>query len=93
VSSRVPEPCDATRGAHEGEVRFFANGWKCVAHRPQPRPLHSPDPVSVAPPHYRPSKLTPARRDEIRRRVGEGEPLTDLAAEFGVSVRTIRQNS
>lgn len=45
------------------------------------------------PPHHTPPKLTPAQRDEIRRRVADGEARADLAAEFGVSVRTIRQNS
>lgn len=45
------------------------------------------------PAYYTASKLTPAQRDEIRRRVADGEPVTGLAAEFGVSVRTIRQNS
>jgi DNA-binding CsgD family transcriptional regulator len=45
------------------------------------------------PPHYKPSKLTPAQRDEIRQRVADGESTKELAAEFGVSVRTIQQNS
>jgi hypothetical protein len=47
MSSRIPEPCDATRGPHGGEVRFYITGWKCDAHapwalaglrRPEPRP-------------------------------------------------------
>lgn len=45
------------------------------------------------PPHYRPPKLTPTQRDAIRRRVADGEPVTALATEYGVSTRTIRQNS
>lgn len=38
MSSRIPEPCDVPRGEHEGELRFYITGWKCQAHRPQPRP-------------------------------------------------------
>jgi hypothetical protein len=34
MSSRIPEPCDATRGEHDGELRFYATGWKCDAHSP-----------------------------------------------------------
>lgn len=45
------------------------------------------------PPHYSRPKLTAAQRDDIRRRIAEGEAVRDLAVEFGVSVRTIRQNS
>lgn len=45
------------------------------------------------PAHYRPPKLTSRQRDEIRRRIGEGETFADLATEFQVSTRTIRQNS
>lgn len=45
------------------------------------------------PPFHQPPKLTPAQRDEIRRRVADGDTVLDLAAEFGVSVRTVRQNS
>lgn len=48
---------------------------------------------SKLPPHHKPPKLTPAQRDEIRRRVTAGEAVAALAAEFKVSVRTIRQNS
>jgi len=53
------------------------------------------DPFWLPPPppsHQRP-KLTPPQRDEIRRRIEDGEAPVDLAAEYGVSVRTIRQNS
>lgn len=32
MSSRIPEPCDATIGGHGGELRFYTNGWKCDAH-------------------------------------------------------------
>ena len=49
--------------------------------------------AGALPRHYSAPKLTPAQRDEIRRRVGDGEAVTELAIEFGVSVRTIRQNS
>jgi hypothetical protein len=49
--------------------------------------------LPAAPPHYLRPKLTPVQRDEIRRRVAEGETVAVLAAEFGVSTRTIRQNS
>ncbi|MFE2967515.1 Hin recombinase [Streptomyces sp. NPDC059340] len=45
------------------------------------------------PPFHKPPKLTPAQRDEIRRRIADGDAVLGLAAEFGVSVRTIRQNS
>ena len=34
MSSRVPQPCDAPRGAHEGELHFYITGWKCDAHSP-----------------------------------------------------------
>ena len=42
--------------------------------------------------HSRP-KLTPQQRDDIRRRVADGESVGDLAVEYGVSTRTIRLNS
>ena len=42
------------------------------------------------PPHYKRPKLTPAQRDDIRRRIAEGEKATALALEFGVSTLTIR---
>lgn len=34
MSSRIPQPCDATRGEHTGELRFYITGWKCDAHSP-----------------------------------------------------------
>ena len=34
MSSRVPEPCPATRGPHDGELRFYVQGWLCEAHAP-----------------------------------------------------------
>lgn len=34
MSSRTPQPCDATLGAHDGELRFYVTGWKCDAHSP-----------------------------------------------------------
>jgi len=34
VSSRIPEPCHATRGEHTGELRFYVSGWACDAHAP-----------------------------------------------------------
>lgn len=34
MSSRIPEPCPATRGEHGGELRFYASGWSCDAHSP-----------------------------------------------------------
>jgi DNA-binding NarL/FixJ family response regulator len=85
----VPEPCDGVNGEHAGPVRFYRTGWKCSAHAPLPGHLGLPD----VPPHYKPPKLTPAQRDEIRQRVADGESTKELAAEFGVSVRTIQQNS
>jgi DNA-binding NarL/FixJ family response regulator len=33
------------------------------------------------------------QRDEIRRRIADGETVLALAAEFGVSVRTIRNHT
>lgn len=38
---------------------------------------------------YKPRKITPAQRDEIQRRLADGETARDLAAEYGVSIRTI----
>ena len=38
MSARTPEPCDAPRGEHEGPVRFYRTGWKCLAHAPRPEP-------------------------------------------------------
>ncbi|MFJ4624282.1 helix-turn-helix domain-containing protein [Streptomyces sp. NPDC088812] len=46
-----------------------------------------------APAYYERTKLTPQQRDEIRRRIADGETVTALAVEFGVSTRTIRSNS
>lgn len=45
------------------------------------------------PPHFNQPKLTPRQRDDIRRRVADGESVMDLATEYGVSTRTIRLNS
>ncbi|WP_060887631.1 hypothetical protein [Streptomyces caniscabiei] len=39
---------------------------------------------------FKPPKLTSAQRDDIVRRLGEGEKPVDLAAEYGVSGGTIR---
>ncbi|MER5750676.1 helix-turn-helix domain-containing protein [Streptomyces sp. NPDC002088] len=60
-----------------------------MAHAPRQQPGSLPPP----PPFHEPTKLTPAQRDEIRRRVADGEQVKELATEFGVSTRTIRQNS
>jgi DNA-binding NarL/FixJ family response regulator len=49
--------------------------------------------LPLPPPCYKPPKLTPAQRDELHRRVADGEDVKALATEFGVSTRTIRQNS
>ncbi len=37
------------------------------------------------------AKLKPLQRDEIRRRLGEGESVMDLALEFNVSADVIRR--
>lgn len=89
MSARTPEPCDVPSGVHEGTIRFFRTGWKCAAHAPRPQRISLPPPPAC----YEPTKLTPSQRDEIRRRVADGETAKDLAAEFRVSTRTIRQNS
>lgn len=34
MSSRIPEPCPATVGEHDGELRFYVSGWSCDAHAP-----------------------------------------------------------
>jgi hypothetical protein len=34
MSSRIPEPCPARRGPHDGELRFYIQGWLCDAHAP-----------------------------------------------------------
>ena len=34
MSSSIPEPCPATRGPHNGELRFYTSGWLCDAHAP-----------------------------------------------------------
>ncbi|GAA2199829.1 MULTISPECIES: helix-turn-helix domain-containing protein [Streptomyces] len=41
------------------------------------------------PPGHKPSKVTPAQRDEICRRLAANESPQALAAEYGVSVHTI----
>lgn len=41
-------------------------------------------------PVFKPPKLSPADRDEIVRRLGDGDAAEDLALEFHVSIRTIR---
>ncbi|MFJ5967928.1 helix-turn-helix domain-containing protein [Streptomyces sp. NPDC093060] len=37
------------------------------------------------PPYFQRPKLTPQQREEIRRRLEDGERAVDLAAEYGVS--------
>lgn len=44
------------------------------------------------PRHWSPSKLTPAQRAEITRRLAEGETPQALALEYHVSARTIRSH-
>lgn len=41
------------------------------------------------PSHWHRPKLTPAQREEITRRLGDGERVAALAQEFGVSRRAI----
>ena len=50
--------------------------------RPEARPAHWTRP-----------KLTAQQRDDIRQRVTDGESPAVLAAEYGVSVATIRNHS
>lgn len=90
MSARVPEPCDGVGGEHSGPVRFYRTGWQCQAHAPRTVLV---DFLPKPPPHFKPPKLTPAQLDELHQRVADGEDLKALATEFGVSVRTIRQNS
>ncbi len=40
---------------------------------------------SQRPLHFQQPKLTPRQREEIRRRLDDGERAVDLAAEYGVS--------
>jgi DNA-binding NarL/FixJ family response regulator len=40
-------------------------------------------------PHFRRPKLTPQQRDDISRRLADGDAVADLALEYGVSRRTI----
>jgi DNA invertase Pin-like site-specific DNA recombinase len=49
--------------------------------------------LPTPPPFHDRPKLTPSQRDQIRQRIADGESVRELAAEFGVSARTIRQNS
>jgi len=34
VTGRAPAPCDVPSNDHDGQVRFYATGWKCDAHSP-----------------------------------------------------------
>lgn len=50
MSSRTPEPCHATRGAHAGELRFYTEGWLCDRHSPWARKgLRAPAPGAGIP--------------------------------------------
>lgn len=50
MSSRIPQPCDATRGEHDGELRFYTGGWLCDAHAPWAvKGLPAPSPVAGIP--------------------------------------------
>jgi DNA invertase Pin-like site-specific DNA recombinase len=49
------------------------------------RAWNSGGPPIRRPLHYRQPRLTPAQREEIRRRLENGERAVDLAAEYGVS--------
>ncbi|BBC35228.1 hypothetical protein SGFS_065220 [Streptomyces graminofaciens] len=46
---------------------------------------------ALRPQGWKKPKLTTAQREDIVRRLGEGEKSTDLAVEFGVSGRTVRR--
>ena len=88
MSARTPEPCDVPRGEHEGPVRFYRVGWRCQVHQPRPE-LHS----DQRPSGWQRPKLTPEQRDEIQCRRADGESAAVLAVEFGVTTRTIRNNT
>ena len=47
-------------------------------------------PSSHVPPQHSAPKITAQQREEIRRRYQDGESATEMAKEFGVSVRLIR---
>lgn len=57
-----------------------------------PRPPGASTEYLYAPRRSRPQKLTPQQRDEIRRRLAEGEMPKPLALEFHVSTNTIRNH-
>jgi hypothetical protein len=67
VNSRVPEPCDTPDDGHDGQVRFYATGWKCDAHSPWaakglPAPAPGPGPIYT----YRPTTNTQERPAEAK---------------------------
>lgn len=89
-SSRVPEPCDATIGDHDGELRFYHNGWKCDAHSPwaaKGLPKPEPGPGLPASAWTTPSPLNDSRVADARA-VASGKrrsnPQTYRAAQAAV---------
>ncbi|MEU6340222.1 Hin recombinase [Streptomyces sp. NPDC046977] len=57
---------------------------------PEARAWHERGDQRSPSPLFRPAKLTPEQRDEIVRRLDDGEEPMDLALEYGVAAGTIR---
>jgi hypothetical protein len=69
MSSRTPQPCEGLRGEHDGELRFYANGWRCDAHSPwaaKGLPKPQPGPGLPAGAWTTPSPLSDSRVHDAR---------------------------
>ena len=69
MNSRVPAPCDVPNNQHDGEVRFYVNGWKCDAHSPwavMGLPKPEPGPGLPAGAWATPSPLNDSRVHDAR---------------------------
>lgn len=56
-----------------------------------PNPRDTFQGIGNQPNYYKPSKLTPTQRDEIRQRLRDGETAKVLALEYGVSADYVRR--
>jgi hypothetical protein len=90
MSSRIPRPCEGQIGEHDGELRFYINGWRCDAHSPwaaKGLPKPQPGPGMPAGAWTTPSPLSDSRVHDDRA-VASGKrrssPTTYRAAQAAV---------
>lgn len=90
MSAGTPGPCDVPADGHNGDVRFYVNGWKCDTHSPwamKALPKPQPGPGAPAGAWTTPSPINDSRVHDARA-VASGKrrstPQTYRAAQAAV---------